>query len=283
MPVQSPIVTALSLAGSDPSGGAGIQADLKTFSALGVYGLTVSSALTAQSAAELAGIWPVPASFVAAQLETLRTANTIHAMKTGMLFTPEMVSTAANFVERTRIQLVVDPVLQTQRGQTLVQSGYVEVLKQELFPRATLITPNLDEAEVLLRERPNSAMDMVSAARELLKLGSQAVLLKGGHLSDVELVDILATQSQTVELRHARIETRNDHGTGCTYAAAITAFLARGFSLETSVAAAHRFVIRALDAARSTFQSASGGSVQHFQQRLPWWRRDAQRRVQYNG
>ncbi len=239
--------TALSIAGSDSGGGAGLQADLKTFAALKVHGLTAVAALTAQSTTEVRDIFSVPAAFVAAQLDTLADDFAIDAVKTGMLADPETLALVAERTLRHRWPLVVDPVMVAASGARLVTDEVVAAMR-DLFRRATVVTPNLDEMEVLTGQRPQRADEMAKAALALCRdSGAGAVLLKGGHLEG-DPVDVLATASGDVmERRGARIPGRVGHGTGCTYASAIAAWLARGVDLHTAVDRAHRFVRGALE------------------------------------
>jgi len=238
--------TALSIAGSDSGGGAGIQADLKTFAALKVHGLTAVAALTAQSTIEVREVFSVPASFVAAQLDTLTDDFTIDAVKTGMLADPETLTLVAERTRRHRWPLVVDPVMVAATGARLVGDEVVAAMRG-LFRHATVVTPNLDEMEVLTGQRPRDADAMAKAAIALCReVGAGAVLLKGGHLEG-DPVDVLATASGDVmERRGDRIPGRVGHGSGCTYASAIAAWLARGGDLHTAVDRAHAFVRGAL-------------------------------------
>ncbi|MBK6684137.1 MAG: bifunctional hydroxymethylpyrimidine kinase/phosphomethylpyrimidine kinase [Deltaproteobacteria bacterium] len=237
----SEVKIALTVAGSDSGGGAGIQADLKTFAALGTHGLSAITALTAQSTTEVRAIHEVPADFVRLQLETLGDDFRIDAAKTGMLASPSVIEEVALFFEARPIPLVVDPVMVASSGARLVGTAAAQVIVERLFPRAALITPNLDEVEILLGQRPQDVDEMTAAGRELLTLGPAAVLVKGGHLSG-DPTDVLVTRSATRQFTGPRIPSSNTHGTGCTYAAAITALLAHGLPLLAAVETARTFL-----------------------------------------
>lgn len=237
----SEVKIALTVAGSDSGGGAGIQADLKAFAALGTHGLSAITALTAQSTTEVRAIHDVPADFVRLQLETLGDDFRIDAAKTGMLSSAQVIEEVALFFDARPIPLVVDPVMVASSGARLVGTSAAQVIVERLFPRAALITPNLDEVEVLLGQRPKDVEEMTAAGRELLTLGPAAVLVKGGHLEG-DPVDVLVTRSMTRQFTGPRIPTQNTHGTGCTYAAAITALLAHGLPLLAAVETARTFL-----------------------------------------
>ena len=239
---------ALTIAGSDPSGGAGIQADLKTFTALGVYGATVITALTAQNTLGVTGVHQVPADFIAAQFEAVTSDLMVAAVKTGMLGDVETVMTVAGLLSRLKPPfLVADPVMVATSGDRLLDANAISAVREELIPLASLITPNIPEAAALLEEAPAVAeLDMERQARQLLKLGCGAVLIKGGHGEGSEAADILVTADGVRWFRRPRIDTRNTHGTGCTLAAAITAGLAQGLELDAAIDQAKAFVWAAL-------------------------------------
>lgn len=237
----SEVKIALTVAGSDSGGGAGIQADLKAFAALGTHGLSAITALTAQSTTEVRAIHDVPADFVRAQLATVADDFRIDAAKTGMLASPEVIDVVAEFFEGRPIPLVVDPVMVASSGARLVAEAAVERIVGRLFPRAALITPNLDEVAVLLGRRPTDVAEMEAAGRELLALGPVAVLVKGGHLLG-DPTDVLVTRSTIRRFGGPRIPTQATHGTGCTYAAAITALLAHGVPLVAAVDTARHYL-----------------------------------------
>ncbi len=235
---------ALTIAGSDSSAGAGAQADVKTFSALGVYGLTAITCVVAETPGKVARIQNVGAEIVREQLELLLEKFPVAAIKTGLLYSCEIVSTVARILaERaSEIPLVIDPVMIATSGDALLQPEAIACYERELFPRATLITPNLDEAARLLSE-PIAGIDAMRRAGKKLSLKfGVPVLLKGGHLSGDEAIDLLFLNERIVEFTAPFIRGVSTHGTGCTYSAAITAGLARGFDLEESIRRAKKFV-----------------------------------------
>jgi hydroxymethylpyrimidine/phosphomethylpyrimidine kinase len=261
---QTPI--ALTIAGSDSSGGAGIQADLKTFTVLGVYGASVLTALTAQNTRGVSAILPVPPAFVTQQIDAVAGDLNIAAVKTGMLNDRATVLAVVAGVRRHRLSpLVVDPVMVATSGDMLLEPEAVEALRRELLPLADIITPNLAEAARLLHlSVAADEAEMEAQARELLSLGAKAVLLKGGHGAGSEAVDILVVRGMApVRLALPRIETANTHGTGCTLSAAIAAGLAQGESLTDAATAAKRFVHAALAAGRGLKIGGGGGPVDH--------------------
>lgn len=256
---------ALTIAGSDPSGGAGIQADLKTFTALGVYGASVVTALTAQNTRGVTGAMSVPPDFIAKQMDAVLSDLDVSAAKTGMLADVATVRAVVDGIRRHGIALlVVDPVMVATSGDVLLAPDAISSLVKELLPLAALITPNLPEAAKLLGEAvAHDEAAMRTQAARLLALGPGAVLLKGGHGSGSEAVDILATPEGIIRLAKARIETSNTHGTGCTLAAAITARLAVGDSLVDAVTAAKDFLWHALLAGKDLHIGHGAGPVDH--------------------
>jgi hydroxymethylpyrimidine/phosphomethylpyrimidine kinase len=261
---------AVTIAGSDSGGGAGIQADLKTFSALGVYGASVITALTAQNTRGVQAIHDVPAAFVTAQIDSVFSDLAVGAVKIGMLSRPDIIAAVADGLARHAqgIPVVLDPVMVATSGDRLIAEEAVAVLRERLLPQADLITPNLPEAAVLLGE--DGPMDEAAAedhARRLLALGARAVLVKGGHGTGPDSVDHLVTgDGAGHRLAAARIATRNTHGTGCTLSAAIAAGLSRGLPLVEAVTAAKDYLTAALAAAdRLTIGRGEGhGPVHHF-------------------
>jgi hydroxymethylpyrimidine kinase/phosphomethylpyrimidine kinase len=242
-------VVVLSIAGSDPSGGAGIQADLKTFQAFGVFGAAVVTSLTAQNTTGVRDRRDVAADFVGAQLDAVLDDLPVAAAKTGMLPTAAIVDAVARrFAERPLPALVVDPVLVATSGDALAEAAALPRLRDALVPLATLVTPNLAEAEALTGRRTRTVPEMRDTARALLDLGARAALVTGGHLPD-RAVDVLATRDGLHELDAARVAVGPTHGTGCTLSAAIAACLASGVPLVTAVERAKRYVTRALAAA----------------------------------
>jgi hydroxymethylpyrimidine/phosphomethylpyrimidine kinase len=261
---------ALTIAGSDSGGGAGIQADLKTFSALGVYGASVIAALTAQNTREVRAIHDVPPEFVAAQMDAVLDDIRIDAVKIGMLSRPEVIDAVAAGLERHRVgPVVLDPVMVSKSGDRLLRAESISLLRERLLPLATLITPNLPEAAVLLDEPPaRSEAEMEGACARLLELGPRWVLLKGGHLEGPESVDVLHDRRQTTRYPAPRVATRNTHGTGCTLSSAIAAHLAWGHEMPEAVARAKDYVTAALRTADALGVGAGRGPVNHFH---AWW------------
>lgn len=239
---------ALSIAGSDSGGGAGIQADLLTFAAHGVFGTTAITCLTAQNPDGVSDIKAAPAASVRAQIAAVCGFFPVRAAKTGMLFEARIVETVASFFEdHARIRLVVDPVMVATSGAVLLRKDAIEALTQRLFPLATVITPNLDEGAVLLGRRPERRAELVEAAVSLAERFGTSVLLKGGHIEGDRLWDVLATTTGRVRVfAGTRIAGVDTHGSGCTLSAAIGANLATGRSLEEAVAAARRYLRRGM-------------------------------------
>jgi len=260
----SPI--ALTIAGSDSSGGAGIQADLKTFTVLGVYGASVLTALTAQNTRGVSAIHSVPPEFVAQQIDAVAADLKIGAVKTGMLNDRATVLAVVEGVRRHALNpLVVDPVMVATSGDMLLEPDAVDAVRRELLPLADVITPNLAEAAQLLGAAAAvSVAEMETQARALLALGPKAVLIKGGHGDGAEAIDVLVMRDAApVHLTLPRVATPNTHGTGCTLSAAIAALLAKGESLRDAVQGAKRFVHAALVAGVALKIGAGSGSVDH--------------------
>jgi hydroxymethylpyrimidine/phosphomethylpyrimidine kinase len=252
---------ALSIAGSDSSGGAGIQADLKTFMALGVHGATVITAVTAQNTQGVHAIHAVPPEIVAAQLAAVFSDLDIRAVKIGMLPTAECVAAVAGALRTWRPAFVVtDPVMTATSGVTLMRADAAASYRAELLPLTGCLTPNADEAAALLGARPaTSEADMAAQGRALLELGPKAVLMKGGHVALAEAVDLLVTRNGVLRLAGPRIETVNSHGTGCTLSAAIAALIVRGLSLPEAVPQAKSYLTAALKSATGLAFGADGG------------------------
>jgi hydroxymethylpyrimidine/phosphomethylpyrimidine kinase len=257
---------AVTIAGSDSGGGAGIQADLKTFSALGVYGATVITALTAQNTRGVAAIHDAPADFIAAQIDAVFSDLDVRAVKIGMLSQRATIEAVAAGLDRWRTQTVVlDPVMVATSGDRLLAPAAVEALKQLLIPRALVITPNLPEAAALLESAvARNEAEMRDQAERLLALGARAVLIKGGHGDGAESVDLLVEPSAFTRLAAERIATKNTHGTGCTLSAAIAAGLANGHDLAAAARAAKAFVSEAIAASGRLQVGAGNGPVHHF-------------------
>ena len=249
--IQSPPI-ALTIAGSDSSAGAGIQADLKTFTALGVYGLTAVTSIVAEVPRKVSRIEPVTARMVREQIEVLLKNFCLGAIKTGLLCSAEIVCAVAQTIQNGKkkaarsIPLIVDPVMIATSGDNLLEPEAVEAYKNKLFPLATLITPNLDEAALLLETTIANRRQMASAAKALAKKYHASILLKGGHLRGDNAVDLLFHQGELREFSAPFVRGVETHGTGCTYSAAITAGLASGFSLEQAIKRAKKFVTESI-------------------------------------
>jgi hydroxymethylpyrimidine/phosphomethylpyrimidine kinase len=260
------IPVALTIAGSDSSGGAGIQADLKTFAALGVYGASVITALTAQNTNGVSGIHPVPADFVTAQIDAVFGDLAVKAVKIGMAAQPATIDAiAAGLARWAPNHVVLDPVMVATSGDRLLATDAVDALREKLLPRATLITPNLPEAAALLDE-PVADGDAAieSQGRRLLAMGCAAVLIKGGHGRGAESIDYLIRDGGIVALAGPRIATKNTHGTGCSLSSAIAAGLARGEDMETAVRRAKDWVTAAIAAADRLGVGHGHGPIHHF-------------------
>jgi len=256
---------ALTIAGSDSSGGAGIQADLKTFSALGVYGASVITALTAQNTLGVQGIHDVPPDFVARQMESVFSDLAVNAVKIGMLSVPATIDAVAGGLARFSGPVVLDPVMVAASGDTLLTEAAIATLKTHLMPRADLLTPNLPEAAQLLgRAIARNEAEMEEQGEALLGMGARAVLIKGGHGEGPEAVDLLVLPDETIRFAAPRIASRNSHGTGCTLSSAIAAGLAKDFTLREAVSAAKAYVHGAiLDADRLSIGQGHG-PTHHF-------------------
>jgi hydroxymethylpyrimidine/phosphomethylpyrimidine kinase len=257
---------ALTIAGSDSSGGAGIQADLKTFSALGVYGASALTALTAQNTMGVTAIHAVPPDFIAAQIDAVFHDLDVRVVKIGMLGGEPAVLAVGEALRRWQgPPVVLDPVMVAASGSPLLEPGAEAAIRAQLFPLADVITPNLFEAARLLGAPVAETEDaMTRQAEALLALGPKAVLVKGGHGSGPEAVDILLDASGALRLTAPRIATRNTHGTGCTLASAIAAFLARGFTLREAAASAKTYLTEALSGADRLKVGRGSGPVHHF-------------------
>jgi len=237
------IPRALTIAGSDSGGGAGIQADLKTFMAHGVYGASAITAITAQNTVGVHAVLMLEPSLVVAQIEAVLDDIGADAVKTGMLGNASIIRAVADTLERYRVErLVFDPVMVAKSGARLLEEDAIATLRARLLPLALVVTPNLPEASVLLSRPVTDERDMQDAARDLHSLGPRYVLLKGGHLSGRDVVDLLYDGERFVALRAPRLETNHTHGTGCTYAAAIAALIARGLPVEHAVRQAHAYL-----------------------------------------
>lgn len=257
---------ALTIAGSDSGGGAGIQADLKTFSALGVFGCSVISSLTAQNTQGVQGVFPIPPAFVQQQIQSVLSDIHVGAIKTGMLATAEIIVAVAESLRAYRhIPFVLDPVMVATSGDRLLAEDAIETLIKQLIPQATLITPNLHEAAVLLNEPVATDLSAMQVQGEkLLALGAQAVLMKGGHTDGEKASDLLVT-TEGVEIFSApRLQTKNTHGTGCTLASAIAAGLAKQLALSDAVRQAKNYLHNALLHSEQLHIGQGAGPVHHF-------------------
>jgi hydroxymethylpyrimidine/phosphomethylpyrimidine kinase len=258
----------LSIAGSDSGGGAGIQADLKTIAALGCYGMTALTALTAQNTLGVTAIHGVPPAFLKSQLQAVIEDIGVHAVKIGMLHAPEIVEVVAWAIDTYKLpNVVLDPVMVATSGDRLIEQETVQHLVRELFPRAVVVTPNLDEAALLLQRPVPDAGALEMAAAGLLGMGARAVLLKGGHLHGDEVVDVLATAHEGTAafevMRGTRIASNNTHGTGCTLSSAIACGLATGLSLEQAVVQARAYVRGAMASGAQVRTGQGHGPLNH--------------------
>ncbi|MFH5831461.1 bifunctional hydroxymethylpyrimidine kinase/phosphomethylpyrimidine kinase [Halalkalibaculum sp. DA3122] len=266
---------ALTIATSDSGGGAGIQADLKAFAAMGCYGMSVLAALTAQNTTDVTGIHALPPDFVALQIDTVISDLGVDAVKIGMLFNTPVMETVADRLETHAVDnIVLDPVMVAKSGARLIEDDAIETLKERLFPLSTNITPNLPEAETLLDIQIEDRSQMESAARKLLELGPRSVLLKGGHFSDEKSIDCLVLNEKDTSGREVywfqaeRVHTPNTHGTGCTLSSAIAAGLAKGKPLPEAVQDAKEYISGAIRAGSEYSIGEGHGPLHHFYQ---WW------------
>ncbi|MFG6560389.1 bifunctional hydroxymethylpyrimidine kinase/phosphomethylpyrimidine kinase [Sulfitobacter sp. 1A15299] len=256
---------ALTIAGSDSGGGAGIQADLKTFSALGVYGASVLTAVTAQNTRAVTGVAMIAPAMIRAQMTAVFDDLAIGAVKIGMLGDPATIFAVVEGLADCAAPVVLDPVMVAKSGDALLSAEAVKTLRDRMLPRAHVLTPNLPEAARLLdTEEASDEATMLAQGRALLSFGPRAVLMKGGHGKGCTCVDLLISEAETLRLSAPRQQTTNTHGTGCTLSAAIAAGLARGLSLPQAVEAAHRYLQRAIAAADALNIGHGHGPVHHF-------------------
>jgi hydroxymethylpyrimidine/phosphomethylpyrimidine kinase len=255
----------LAIAGSDSGGGAGVQADLKTMAALGCYGMTALTALTAQNTVGVQAIHAVPPAFLKAQIQSVMDDIGVDAIKIGMLHAPEIVEVVAWAIDQYRPEhVVLDPVMVATSGDRLIAEETVQELVRQLFPRVSLVTPNLDEAQWLLGRPLSQADDLPQASEDVLALGAQAVLLKGGHLPGDEVVDWLQIADQPGQrLASRRIHSRNVHGTGCTLSSAIASHLALGHGLAQAVMLARNYIMGAITAGVHMRLGSGHGPLNH--------------------
>ncbi len=252
---------ALTIAGSDSGGGAGIQADLKTFAALGVYGMSAITAITAQNTQGVRATFDLPIALIEEQITAVLEDIGADAAKTGMLSSSEIIEAVAGCVQKWHLRLVVDPVMVAKGGALLLRPEAVETLRTKLLPLADVVTPNLPEAEVLTKQRITTLDDMRAAARTIHEFGPQHVVVKGGHRT-CEPVDVYFDGTRFTQLRAERVETSHTHGTGCTFSAAITALLARGWSVAEAVTRTKRYVTGAIGHAPGL--GHGHGPIDHF-------------------
>jgi hydroxymethylpyrimidine/phosphomethylpyrimidine kinase len=259
--MTQPVV--LTIAGSDSGAGAGIQADLKTFAALGVYGVSVVTAITAQNTVGVRAVQEIDPEVIAAQLDAVAEDFSIAALKTGMLSSAAIVETVAAGLRRHALHpLVVDPVMVAKSGDRLLRQDAVDTLRRRLLPLAYVVTPNIPEAEVLTGLTIRAHADRVAAGRAIMELGANAVVIKGGHSDEDPIVDLLVDREGVHEFRAARIATRSTHGTGCTFSSAIAAGLGRGEDLATAVGEARAYLSSAL--AQAPGLGHGHGPLNHF-------------------
>ena len=261
------IATALTIAGSDPSGGAGIQADLKTFSALGVFGMSALTALTVQNTQGVSGVHLVPADFVQNQIQSIFADIRVNALKIGMIATAEIASAIAETIREiaSSTHIVLDPVMVAKGGSSLLDPDAVHALTNELLPLATIITPNLEESAALLNTSvAQNRTEMLEQAQALLSLGVNTVLLKGGHLSSPDSPDLLVGSFGTQWYESVRIDTQNTHGTGCTLSSAVAAHLALGHNLPEAISLSKLYVHKAIEHADRLNIGHGHGPTHHF-------------------
>lgn len=256
---------ALTIAGSDSGGGAGIQADIKSISANGAYAASVITAVTAQNTHRVSAVHPIPVEVVAQQIDAVLNDLDVDAIKIGMLFSPELVETVANSLANFSGKVILDPVMVAKSGDKLLENSAIDALIQLLIPRVDLLTPNLPEAAILLGR--SDITDQTEQAKALAQLGANNILLKGGHANGAQCTDtLLINEGKIIELSAARIDTKNTHGTGCTYSAAISAWLARGLSMTQAVQRAHQYLHQAIVYSDQLNIGSGHGPVYHFHQ-----------------
>lgn len=257
----------LTIAGSDSGGGAGIQADLKTFQELGAFGTSVLTAITAQNTLGVHGVETISVEMITKQLDAVVNDFQITACKTGMLVDAERIEAVAKVLERHRFQhVVVDPVMVAKGGASLLQDSAVEALRMKLLPHATVVTPNIPEAEVLAGIEIRTESDRMKAARLIRALGVDVVIIKGGHMEGVKAVDLIVSESEAFQVSAPRVQTKDTHGTGCTFSAALTAELAYGKALRQAVVDAKQFIHQAITHGLSIGQGH--GPTNHWGHRL---------------
>ena len=260
--IRTKIRKALTIAGSDSGAGAGIQADLKTFAALGVYGTSAITAITAQNTVGVTEVLALSPKLVGAQIDAVIGDIGAHAVKTGMLANGAIIDAVVQKIREHRLKnVVVDPVMVATSGDLLIQKSAVHALRTKLIPLATVVTPNIAEAEALTGMKLRSSEETREAARQIIKMGTRTVVIKGGHLKGPAM-DLFYDGKKFTALNAPRIRTKNTHGTGCTFSAAIAAYLAKGEGIDSAVALAKKYITRAI---QSSFSIGAGHSpVHHF-------------------
>lgn len=258
---------ALTIAGSDPSGGAGIQADLKTFSACGCYGMSVIVAVVDENTIGVTGVHPVPVPFVTGQIRSVLEDIGVDAVKIGMLHSSELVCAVKESLQRYQVRnIVLDPVMAATSGDALLQEEAIRTLKEELIPTVRIITPNIPEAEILLGKKIERQSDLPKVIKELSFGRQVSVLLKAGHLAEEQLTDVFynAESDELLQFSSPRLQTRNTHGTGCTFSSAIASFLAQGLGLNEAVGEAKKYMEQAIRAGADYEIGHGHGPVHHF-------------------
>lgn len=258
---------ALTIAGSDPSGGAGIQADLKTFSACGCFGTSAIVAVVDENTVGVTGVHPIPVDFVAGQIKSVLDDIGTDAIKIGMLHSSELIRTVKDTLSKYDIKnIVLDPVMVATSGDKLLQDEAISTLKEELIPFVRVITPNIPEAEILLGKKIESQEDLLKVIKELSVNRSVSVLLKAGHLTEEKLTDVFynAETDEIIELTSNRIHTKNTHGTGCTFSSAIAAYLAHGLPLNDAIREAKEYMKNAISAGAEYEIGKGNGPIHHF-------------------
>jgi hydroxymethylpyrimidine/phosphomethylpyrimidine kinase len=262
---QNMIKNILTIAGSDSSGGAGIQADIKTISALGGYAMSVITAVTAQNTSGVKAVKLIEASLIKAQLDAIFDDIRVDAIKIGMLGSAEIITTVAECLKTKNIPIVLDPVMVAKSGDPLLDSSAVNSLKNTLLPLATLITPNLPEAAVLLGQKEaNSRAEMEDQAKDLLNQGVESILLKGGHLKGKDSPDLLASDGSLRWFEEKRFETKNTHGTGCTLSSALATFIGKNYSIQEAILESKGYITNAIKAADRLCVGNGHGPTNHF-------------------
>lgn len=254
----------LTIAGSDSSGGAGIQADIKTMSALGCYAMSVITAVTAQNTCGVRGAVPLPSGIIKAQILAVLEDIPPKAIKVGMLYDSEVIRAVSEGLQQADAPLIVDPVMVATSGDRLLDDSALVALRELMIPRAKLITPNLHETEVLYGSPITTTAELLKAGAELLQLGAESVLIKGGHVADTQATDYLFTRYGVTTFSKPWVESRNTHGTGCTLSSAITAYMAQGMGIIDAVTSAKEYLYQAILSGREIEIGRGHGPVDHF-------------------